>query len=125
MQVTRRAEARRSQTPNAVMTTLASPTQGGAACAVWRVDMAAGQAGPVHRFDVEQVYTVLAGAATVELAGSSTRLAAGDTAVLPAGVLRQVTADAHTGVVAIMTAAPGGRAALADGTDRGVPEWVA
>jgi quercetin dioxygenase-like cupin family protein len=85
------AEARRTETPNAVMTTLASPTQGAAGRAVWRVDMRAGQAGPEHAFDAEQVWTVIEGAATVELDGATHALAAGDTVVMPAGATRRVT----------------------------------
>lgn len=124
MNVIRHTEARRTATPNAVMTTLASPTQGDASYAVWRVDMAPGQAGPLHTFAVEQIYTVLDGAATVEIDDSQTRLGAGDTVVLPGGLPRRFAADPDTGVVAIMAGAPG-RAALPDGTDRGVPAWVA
>jgi len=66
MPVIRRTESRRTETPNAVMTTLASPTQGGAGMAVWRVDMRPGQAGPQHAIDTEQVWKVLAGGATIE-----------------------------------------------------------
>jgi quercetin dioxygenase-like cupin family protein len=118
------AAARRSETPNAVMTTLASPTQGGAAHALWRVDMRPGQAGPAHGFDVEQVWTALDGGATLALDGAEHALAPGDTAVIPAGAERQVTAGPQ-GFKAIVTAAPGARATLADGTDRGVPPWIA
>ena len=63
MPVIRHADSRRTETPNAVMTTLASPSQGGAGQAVWRVDMRPGQAGPRHVIDTEQVWTVLAGCA--------------------------------------------------------------
>lgn len=124
MFIIRWADARRSETPNAVMTTLASPTQGGAAHAIWRVDMRPGQAGPPHRFDAEQIYTVLDGSATIEYDDTTAHLSIGDTAVLAAGTLRQITADPGTGVVAIVTSAAGARASLADGTDRGTPQWV-
>lgn len=67
MPIVRREQCRRCETPNAVMTTLASPTLGGAECAIWRLDMNPGQAGPLHLFDREQVWTVVAGGATVEL----------------------------------------------------------
>jgi quercetin dioxygenase-like cupin family protein len=119
------AERRRTETPNAVMTTLASPTQGGAGQAVWRVDMEAGQAGPPHAFDVEQVWTVLDGGATVELDGEAMPVAPGDTVVLPAGAPRRIVADPDAGLAALVAAPAGARATLADGTDRGVPEWIA
>jgi quercetin dioxygenase-like cupin family protein len=105
------------------MTTLASPTQGGAGHALWRVDMGPGASGPAHTFDVEQIWTVIDGSATVELDGAAVPLAAGDTVVLPAAAERRVATE-H-GCAAIVTAAAGARARLADGTDRGVPAWIA
>ena len=118
------AEARRTETPNAAMTTLASPTQGGAGHAVWRVDMQPGQAGPPHAFDVEQVWTVLAGGATLALEGTEHPLSPGDTAVVPAAVARRIVAG-DAGLTAIVSAAAGARATLTDGTDKGVPPWIA
>ena len=117
------ADARRTETPNAVMTTLASPTQGGAARSLWRVDMGPGAAGPAHAFDAEQLWTMLEGAATLELDGVRHPLAAGDTVVIPAAAPRRVQTDG--GFAAIVTAPAGTRALLADGTDRGVPAWIA
>jgi quercetin dioxygenase-like cupin family protein len=125
MPVIPRERARRTETPNAVMTTLASPTQGGPAHALWHVEMAPGASGPAHRFDVEQVWTVLSGAAAIELGGERVALAAGDTIVMPAGAVRRVHADSVAGLAALVTAPAGARASLADGTDRGVPPWIA
>jgi len=124
MSVIPHARARRTETPNAVMTTLASPTLGGAQRSLWRVDMAPGQSGPPHRFDVEQIWTTIAGAGTVELDGTPHALAPGDTIVIAAGVPRRVLADAQAGFAAIVTAAAEARAAMADGTDRGTPAWI-
>lgn len=125
MPVIRHADARTTETPNAVMTTLASPTQGGAGQSLWRVEMRAGQAGPSHAFDAEQVWTVLEGAATIDLDGDVLAVAPGDTVVMPAGTPRRVRADADAGVTAIVAASAGARATLTDGTDRGVPAWIA
>ncbi|WP_214409492.1 cupin domain-containing protein [Sphaerisporangium fuscum] len=138
MSVIRHAQSRRTETPNAVMTTFASPTQGGAGLAMWRVDMRAGQSGPVHAFDVEQVWTCLSGGATVELGEESFVIGAGDTIVMPADVRRQVHADQESGLTAIVAAQPGGRAYSPDGTlepagdacavrdgDRLIPAWTA
>lgn len=135
MPVIRRAESRRTETLNAVMTTLASPTQGGAGQAVWRVDMRAGQAGPLHAIDTEQVWTVLDGAAAVELDGETLRIEPGDTLVIPAGAPRLVRADQAAGVAAIVVAPAGMRAYPLDGTivapayavpdgDKVIPAWV-
>jgi quercetin dioxygenase-like cupin family protein len=135
MPVIRHADGRRTQTPNAVMTTLASPTQGGAAHAVWRVDMAPGQSGPLHGIDTEQVWTVLAGAATVELDGGTLAVGPGDTLVIPADAPRRLTADPAAGLAAIVVAPAGMRAYPLDGTtasptcavpdgDKLIPAWV-
>lgn len=125
MSVIRHAESRRIETPNAVMTTLASPTQGAAARSLWRVDMRPGQAGPAHTFDTEQVWTVLEGGATVEYGGETLVAAPGDTLVFAAYTPRRVIADTETGFTAVVAAPAGSRAGLTDGTDRGVPAWVA
>ncbi|MFI8080529.1 cupin domain-containing protein [Kitasatospora sp. NPDC086009] len=125
MSVIRRTEARRTETPNAAMTTLASPTQGGSAVAMWRVEMAAGGQGPLHVFDVEQVWTVLTGALSVELGEDAFALAAGDTAVLPAGVARRISAGE---AVTALVAAPGGaRVSVAGRPEEEpfVPGWIA
>ena len=125
MPVIRHAESRRTPTPNAVMTTHASPTQGGAGIAMWRVEMAPAASGPAHSFDAEQVWTVLKGGATVELDGQLLAIELGDTVVMPAGVPRRVTADPQAGLAAIVTAPAGARARTPDGTDHGVPPWIA
>jgi len=136
MPVIRRAETRRTETPNAVMTTLASPIQGGAGQAVWRVDMRPGQAGPLHAIDTEQVWTVLDGGATVELDGQALTVGPGDTLILPADAPRRVSADPAAGFAAIAVAPAGTRAYTLDGTrvapgcavpdgDKLVPAWVA
>ena len=125
MGVIRHADSRRTETPNAIMTTLASPTQGGARQALWRVEMRPGQAGPPHTFDAEQVWTVLAGGATVQLDGQTLAIEPGDSVVMPPGVPRQVIADPQAGFAAIVTAPAGARACTPDGTDHGVPAWIA
>ena len=125
MSVIHRADQRRTETPNAVMTTLASPTVGGAGRSLWRVEMQPGAQGPEHSFDVEQVWTVLEGAADVVLDGRTARVEVGDTLVLAPGRTRQITADAEAGLVAMVTSPPEGRASMVDGTDRGVPAWIA
>lgn len=125
MTVIRRAQTRTTETPNATMTTLASPTLGAATRALWRVDMRPGQSGPTHTFDAEQLWTAVDGAATIQLGGADHTIAPGDTVVMPAGVQRRVIADPEAGLIAIVTAPAGARATLPDGTDRGVPAWIA
>src|ERR687898_597866 len=43
------------ETPNAVMRTLAAPSLGSSDLAVWTVEMRAGQAGPPHRAEHDEV----------------------------------------------------------------------
>jgi quercetin dioxygenase-like cupin family protein len=124
MPVIRHADSRQTTTPNAVMTTHASPTQGGSALAVWRVEMAAGAAGPQHSFDGEQVWTALAGGATVELDGATVAVHPGDTVVMPVGVQRRVLADAAAGFTAVVAAAAGARASVPGG-EPVLPAWIA
>ncbi len=136
MPVIRHAGSRRTETPNAVMTTLASPAQGGAGQALWRVDMRPGQAGPLHAIDTEQVWTVLDGSATVELDGETLTVGPGDTMIFPADAPRRITAGPAPGVTAIAAAPAGTRAYLLDSprvrpdravpdSDKLVPAWMA
>lgn len=136
MPVIRDVDSRRTETPTGVMTTLASPTQGGSQYAVWRVDMAAGASGPRHAFDTDQVWTVLGGAARIELGDEMLAVAVGDTVIMPADAQRQVFADADHGFAAI-ACAPGNTrvyrwdpavavpaGATADG-EKILPNWIA
>lgn len=136
MPVIRHADSRRTETPNAVMTTLASPAQGGAGHAVWRVEMRPGQAGPLHAMDTELIWTVLGGAATIEVGGDVLAVGPGDTVVIPAGLPRRLSADPADGLSAIGVAPAGTRAYPLDGTrvsphcavadsDKLIPAWVA
>ncbi|WP_214406396.1 cupin domain-containing protein [Pseudonocardia lacus] len=124
MPVVRHADARRSSTPNATTTTFASPTLGGATVALWQVEMAAGASGPLHWFDVEQVWTVLAGSARIDLDGEPVVVGSGDTVVMPPRLPRQVHADPTTGFTALVTA-PGGALASTPGADPVLPPWIA
>ncbi len=120
----RSSQARRTETPNAVMTTFASPTQGASQeLSLWQVDMRAGQAGPEHVFDSEQVWHVLDGTVRIDLDGQPATLAAGDSLVLPAGVGRQVTAVTQARMVvcghgSAVVSVPG------EASSRGTPPWI-
>lgn len=124
MSVVTAAENRRTETPNAVMTTLASPTQGQTAgLSLWRVSMSRDAEGPHHVFDTEQVWTVLSGTASVLVGEATHQLAAGDTVVLPAGVARRVTAV--EGFEALVAGHGGAVAQVVGEPDpRGTPAWI-
>jgi quercetin dioxygenase-like cupin family protein len=123
MPVIAHADQRRTRTPGGLMTTCASPAQGGTGLAVWRVEVPAGTEGPVHTIDVEQIWTFLDGHATVRIDGADHPVAPGDTAVLPAGAVRRVLAgpDGYRAVVA----SPAGGLARRPGSDETIaPEWT-
>ncbi|WP_327088825.1 cupin [Nonomuraea sp. NBC_01738] len=124
MSVVRNADARRSETPSGVMTTLASPTVGGAERSLWRVEAKGGVSGPPHVIDVEQVWTWLDGTATVELPAGAVTVEPGDTVIIPGGELRRVVAGPD-GYTAVVTASAAARATTPDGTDHGTPAWIA
>ena len=111
------------ETPNAVMTTLASPTLNGATLAVWRVEMAPGAAGPLHAVDAEQVLVLLDGALTVHAGDETRRLCPGEAIVLPAGLDRQIVAD-DVPAAALVTSAPGATATVAGKEPVPIP-WAA
>ncbi|UUY04471.1 hypothetical protein LRS13_02750 [Svornostia abyssi] len=117
----RAEDTRRTETPNAAMTTLASPTlRRTDGLSLWRVAMAAGQRGPRHVFDSEQIWTVLEGAIVIGTRQGTFSLRAGDTVALPAGIERQLAAEQDT--VAIV-AGDGAASVFVPGEDapRGTP----
>jgi quercetin dioxygenase-like cupin family protein len=121
----RATEGRRTETPNATMTTLASPTLGPTAgLSLWRVEMAPDADGPLHTFDREQLWTVLDGEVTIAVDGAPSDLAAGDTIVIPAGVERQI----HARTAACLIVCGSGDAVVGvrgEEAPRGTPPWIA
>ncbi len=118
------ARARRTETPNALMTTLASPSQGPTArLSLWLVEMRAGQQGPPHVFDSEQVWHLLDGEAEITVDGAPLVLGQGDTAVLPAGAERQVRTE---GGARLVVCGQGDAVASVPGEaeSRGTPPWI-
>jgi quercetin dioxygenase-like cupin family protein len=124
MPAVRAAEGRRTETPNATMTTLASPTLGPTAgLSLWRVEMEADATGPLHAFDSEQLWTALAGELTITVDGAATDLAAGDTIVIPAGLERQI----HARTPAHLIVCGAGDAVVnvpGEEEPRGTPAWI-
>ena len=89
----RAGSTRRTETQNAVMTTLASPTQGDASVlSMWQVDVRQGQRDPDHTVDSKRIWHVTSGELAIAIEQESMRLAAGDTLVVPEALPRQVIA---------------------------------
>ncbi|MEA2295781.1 MAG: hypothetical protein QOE86_3420 [Solirubrobacteraceae bacterium] len=120
--LTAAADAPRYETPNAVMRTLAAPSIGASELSMWEVVMRAGQRGPAHEVDREQVWTVLDGELRVEAGGEELTVRAGDALRLPAGVSRRIAAAADTRAVVASGAGP--RVTTPDGGTRPLP-WAA
>jgi quercetin dioxygenase-like cupin family protein len=124
LSLTHATDARRTETPTGVMTTLASPTHGGSArLSLWRVEMPAGRSGPIHRFDSEQLWTVLSGRISVGSNGAAKDVGPGDTVVIPADVERQVTAVEDATMIVCgfsdaVASVPG------ESAPRGTPAWI-
>lgn len=94
-----------------------------------------GQAGPLHGIDAEQVWTVLAGGAIIELGGDILDVGPGDTVIMAADLPRRIIADASLGLAAVVAAPASLRAYVIDGIGPGrdravpadakvVPAWV-
>ncbi|MGW6418862.1 VOC family protein [Streptomyces sp. NPDC055055] len=85
--------------PNARMTGLAAPSRGSAELSTWTVEMEACQTGPEHVVSREQVWTVTSGVLEVTCGADSEKVGAGQTFVLPPGVVRRIhaplAAEAH------------------------------
>jgi quercetin dioxygenase-like cupin family protein len=126
MRIVRSTDTRRTTTPAAVMTTLASPTIGAAANPVWKVEAPAGRPGPLHCIDTEQVWTLLHGTATLTADTETAELTAGDTTVIPADIPRRLTPGPETGFTAIVTGPAPMHAYTPDDTDTRNPlPWAA
>ena len=111
-------------TPNAVMRTYASPSLGlTTELSMWRVEMRAGQQGPLHVFDSEQIWHLLAGEADIRAGGEHLALGSGDTVVLPGDAERQVSA--RTDVVFVVCGR-GNAVVHVPGEElpRGTPPWI-
>lgn len=85
--------------PNATMTGLAAPSRGSTELSTWTVTQDAGATGPEHSITREQVWTVTAGALEVTCDGHTHEVAAGQSFILPPGLVRRIhapeRAEAH------------------------------
>jgi quercetin dioxygenase-like cupin family protein len=123
-QTVRATDVRKTVTPNAVMTTLVSPTLGGATrhC-LWHVAFETGATGPDHRMDSEQVWHLESGLVRCEIGDQEVLLSSGDSIRVSAGVQRRFHAlDASSFIVC---GAPGTQATTPTALDGVIPPWIA
>lgn len=120
--IVRANEARITETPNAMMTTLASPTMSGSATSMWIVKMTANAAGPMHTMDSEQIWHVLAGTAQCEIEGEACAMGQGDSLRISGGANRQFTAI--TDVTMVVSGESAATASRDDGSNPVVPPWI-
>ena len=102
----------------------ASPSRGARDLAVWRLELAAGEASPPHTLTREEVFLALAGAATATLDGAEHAFAAGDCLVVPASVPFTLTAG-DGGLSAVCAMVAGGQATILPDGPTIVPPWAA
>ena len=105
----------------------ASPSLGSRELASWRVQLDPATATPAHSHDHEEVFHIISGPIRAEVGGETLALNAGDTLIIPAGILHQVfpgegSEDGAVEGLAVMPA--GSHSITPDGTDTGVPPWL-
>lgn len=98
---------------------VATPTSGARQVEMWRGRMDAQSASPPHRHDTEEVVLFLKGNGRATIADREVRFQAGDTVMLPAGVLHQLFADTECEFVTAMPL--GGTVQLPDGVVMDLP----
>ncbi|MFE9579691.1 cupin domain-containing protein [Nocardia sp. NPDC006044] len=81
------------------------------------------QGGPSAFIDTEQIWTIVAGRANIDLDGTKLTAAEGDTVILPANMLRQARTD--EGFTAIVAAQAGSKTGMPGSDTLVVPPWIA
>jgi quercetin dioxygenase-like cupin family protein len=122
MPVIRAAEARRAAGPGTKRAGLATPSLGAAELVVCSVDAELGWQGAPHKHDREEVVLVTGGSGTVTLDDETYEVAAGDTVIVPPGVVHSFAAG--SGGIECITCEPAGiRIFDPEGNEKEVP-WT-
>ncbi|MCT2589275.1 cupin domain-containing protein [Streptomyces sp. N2-109] len=114
--------ARTTTTPNAVVTSLATPALGSTALTSWQVRMRPGAAGPLHTMDKEQIHVVTAGSLTISIGDRTETVTAGSALIVPAGAERRVQAG-DEGLEALVSMPAGGQVTVPGEAPRPLP-WA-
>lgn len=94
MPVVRAADARRADDATTKRAGLATPSLGSSELIVCSLEAGLGWHGAPHSHDREEVVAVTGGTGTVSLDGVTTAIEAGDTVIVPAGVIHAFAAGA-------------------------------
>jgi mannose-6-phosphate isomerase-like protein (cupin superfamily) len=123
MHVIKLADAPSFELPGVRFTGMAAPSRGSAGLCTWRIAVAPGLVSPApHTLDRDEVFMVTRG--TLRLGPGTEPIAAGDTAVVPAGTPILLTNAADTEAEAIVVIAAGFTARGDDGAPMGTPPWA-
>jgi quercetin dioxygenase-like cupin family protein len=104
-------------------TSLATPSRGSTETAVWQVEIAPGTPATPHSLTREEVFVVLAGAATVEIDGTASAATAGDAIVVPPGVAFGLANDGDEPLRLLCCLPVGGQARMGD-EEPFTPPWA-
>ncbi len=85
MPIVRESDAVAHRLHGATFHSFAAPARGATELCAWRLEVAPGTVGAAHRVSREEVLLLLGGVLTVTLDDVTTRVAAGDVVVVPAG----------------------------------------
>ncbi len=123
MPVLRAPAAATHELGGARFTTLAAPSRGSTDTSVWKVEIRPGTPATPHSLTRQEVFVVLRGTASVQIAGEARQARAGDAIVVPADAEFEL-ANAGSDSLELLCCMPvGGQARLADGCTF-VPPWA-
>jgi quercetin dioxygenase-like cupin family protein len=123
MPVERAAEHPRFELGGNAITSLAAPARGSDETALFQIALPPGGVLPAHHHDHFDVFTVAAGDATMHLGDETTTVAAGDSVVVPSGVVHWLEA-ADGGATVIVTMLAHTKLIREDDGSVIVPPWV-
>lgn len=103
-------------------TSLATPSRGSSETSVWRVEIAPESPAVPHTLTREEVFVVLAGTATVSLAGATSHARPGDAIVVPPDVEFALSNAGRDSLTLLCCLPVGGQARTADGIF--TPPWA-
>jgi len=122
MPLERAADHPKFELGNLEITSFVAPARGGYECALYRVDVPAGEGLPPHRHDHLDVFMVLGGGGRFHLDEETFELGIGDSVVVPVGVRHYL--EAGSDGAELMVAMLAGTKMIRDDGSEAVPPWV-